>query len=78
MPLTIVTSWQRLMMLAHELGQARLSGDPEAIQAAEETHEHYKQLVLRSDRTILPHSSADLLAPHARPLAPNRAQGSDS
>lgn len=35
MPLTIVASWRRLMMLAHE---------------------HYRQLVLRSDHVALPNT----------------------
>lgn len=52
-PIKIVTSFQTLMHYAHELGKARLSGDPERIQIATENHDAYRDLCLRSDEMTL-------------------------
>lgn len=41
------------MSLAHELGQARLSGDDDRIKKAEKEHEEYRQLCLKADGMIL-------------------------
>ena len=42
-----------LFHYAHELGQARLSGDEEEIRLAKEKHDAYAQLCLDSDELIL-------------------------
>jgi hypothetical protein len=41
------------MRLAHELGQAELSGDVERIAAARQAHDEYRDLVLAADCMIL-------------------------
>lgn len=48
-----MTTWSTLMSLAHELGQARLSGDENRIEKAEKEHEEYRQLCLKADGMIL-------------------------
>ena len=42
------------MRLAHELGQARLSGDATAIAKAQEAHDAYRDLCLQSDEMLIP------------------------
>lgn len=44
-----ITSWQTLMMLAKDLGDARKSGDEEKIQQARQAHDSYRDLCLRAD-----------------------------
>lgn len=50
----IVVSWQTLIMYARELGQARLSGDPERIREAKKRHDDYVAICKKADRMILP------------------------
>lgn len=47
-----------LMRLAHELGQARLSGDVERIAAAQTAHDEYHDLCLVADGMVLDVASA--------------------
>lgn len=55
-----ITNWQTLMKYAHELGQARKSGDKERIIKAEETHDNYKELCLKADAMNLGVRNRDL------------------
>lgn len=48
-----VTFWSTLMGCAHELGQARLSGDEKRIQAAQLRHDEYRDLCLNADEVRL-------------------------
>lgn len=50
----MITTWNTLMSYAHELGQARLSGDNERIRKAEKAHEDYRQLCLKAEKMLLP------------------------
>lgn len=49
MTIKTVTYAETLIRLAHELGQARQSGDPQRIAKAERAHEDYRQTCLDSD-----------------------------
>lgn len=49
----IVTYMGTLMRFAKALGEAKKSGDPEAIAKAQLEHDTYKQLVLDSDECIM-------------------------
>lgn len=49
MSVKIVTFWSTLMRYAHDLGQARLSGDPERIAAAQAKLDEYEALCRRED-----------------------------
>lgn len=49
----VITSFQTLMKHAHELGQARLRGNPEEIAAAEAKHDSYRDMCLQSDEMSL-------------------------
>ena len=49
MSLKVVTSLKTLMILANELGKARLSGDPERIKEAEKKHDDYVEIIKKSD-----------------------------
>jgi len=49
MSLRVVTSLKTLMILANELGKARLSGDPERIEEAEKKHDDYVEIIKKSD-----------------------------
>lgn len=51
--LRVITSFRTMMTLAYELGQARLSGDPERIRKAQDDHDAYKEIMLRSDKIQL-------------------------
>jgi len=48
-----VTFVSTLMRLAHELGQARLSGDEDRICKAQKAHDEYAHQCLISDEMIL-------------------------
>lgn len=50
----IVTNFTTLMMLAQELGQARMSGDLDRIEKAQKKHDEYRDIVLLSDEMIIP------------------------
>lgn len=52
MTVEITTYMSTLMQLAHRLGQARLSGDPELIREAEQAHDAYRDLCLEADHFI--------------------------
>lgn len=56
----IVTSFSTLMKLAHELGQAKKSKDPERIKKAQERHDAYRDLCLKADRMTLPVCNAEM------------------
>lgn len=45
----IITSLETLMKYARDLGEARLSGDAERIKIAQERHDAYRDICLRSD-----------------------------
>ena len=47
-----ITYLSTLMQFAHELGQARLSGDSDKIEKAKKAHDSYKDLCLKSDEII--------------------------
>jgi len=49
----IITSFQTLMKYAHELWQARLSGDAERIRAAQEKHDTYRDICLQADEMTI-------------------------
>lgn len=49
----LVTSFQNLMRLAHELGKARESGDKKRIREAQIAHDEYRDLCLASDEMVL-------------------------
>ena len=49
-----VTSLETLMQYDYELGQARLSGDKERIKLAKEKYDVYHDMVMQSDRVIIP------------------------
>lgn len=49
----VVTYFETLMRLAHELGQARLSRDPVRIARAQRRHDEYAQLCLDSDEMVI-------------------------
>jgi len=51
--LRVVTSWRRLMALAHALGQAKKRGDPDEIRQAQAEHDGYLALVRTSDQMLL-------------------------
>jgi len=53
MSVKIVTYFGTLMRLAHAEGQARLSGDAEALAKAEAEHEAYRSLCLIADEMII-------------------------
>jgi hypothetical protein len=53
MSVKVVTFARTLMYYAHELGQARLSGDPERIEKALREHNAYAQLCIDSDEMII-------------------------
>lgn len=55
MTATLITSWDALMRLAHELGQARLSQDPTRIEVAEMEHAAYVELCRQADAMYLGH-----------------------
>lgn len=48
----IITSWQTLMQYAIAVGNAKKSGDVEALRVAEEKLTEYEDLVKRSDETL--------------------------
>ena len=50
----VICYWETLMRLASELGQARLSGDPDHIARAQARHDSYRDACLRSDEMVLP------------------------
>lgn len=58
--LEIVTSWETLMIYARELGKARLSGDEQRIEEAQQKHDEYRDACLRSDRMIFPFTIGNL------------------
>lgn len=60
MTIRIVTDFRVLMQLAKLVGQAKKSGDREAIAKAEKEHDEYRDLCLRSDRVNLGVSYGDL------------------
>lgn len=45
----IITNLGYLMKLASELGKAKLTGNKEKIQEAQEAHDAYQQMCLKSD-----------------------------
>ena len=49
----IITSFYTLMQYAHELGQARLSGDRERIEEAQKKHDEYRDVCLKADKMIM-------------------------
>ena len=53
MTMKTVTSWMTLMLYAKELGRARSSGDEESIKRAQQKHDEYRDLCLRSDYMLL-------------------------
>ena len=53
MTVEIVTDFRKLMRLAGALGQAKKSGDTEAIAKAQAAHDQYKALCLKADRMSL-------------------------
>lgn len=53
MALKTVAYWGTLMRLAHEAGQAKLSGDAERIAKATAAHDEYRDLCLASDEMLL-------------------------
>ena len=56
----VITNWQTLMKYAHELGQARLSGDEEKIKAAKRKHDNYRDICLESEEMILGYNYGEL------------------
>jgi hypothetical protein len=56
----VITSFSILIKYAHELGQARLSQDPERIKKAQEKHDVYRDLCLRADEISLNRTCGDL------------------
>lgn len=56
----LVTSWQTLMMYAKELGEAKKSGNEERIKEAQEKHDTYRDICLKSDRMELGVTIGDL------------------
>ncbi len=48
----LVTSWITLFRYARELGEARMRGDEKEIKKAQENHDNYVQMCLKSDETI--------------------------
>lgn len=54
-----VAYFSTLMRLAHELGQARLSGDPDRLAAAERAHDEYRDVCLAADELRLTGPPAD-------------------
>ena len=48
----VVTSLGTLMLLAVEVGKARLSGDPVRLEEAEKELKIYENLVKKSDETL--------------------------
>jgi hypothetical protein len=65
----IVTSFSTLMQKAHALGQARKSGNVQAIEEAQQAHDAYVEMVRKSDQMAL-HStvgSVDNPKPSMRP-----------
>lgn len=57
----IVTSLRTLMQAAKAVGDAKKSGDPVAIQQAEDQLKSYEQLVLKSDHMLTGLTTGDLL-----------------
>lgn len=53
MALKIVCDMRTLMKYAYDLGQARLSKDPERIAEAKEKHDSYKRICLDADEIRL-------------------------
>ncbi len=49
----IITFWDSLCKLEHELDQARLAGDKEKIEIAEAKFKEYRDICLESDKMIL-------------------------
>jgi len=49
MTLKVVTSVKTLMILANELGKARLSGDLKRIEEAKKKHDNYVEIIKQSD-----------------------------
>jgi hypothetical protein len=45
----IIASWQTLMSLARELGDAKKTGNPELIAEAQKRHDAYKEVCLKAD-----------------------------
>lgn len=50
----LICFWSTLMESAKELGQARLSKDPDRIAKAEKKHNDYRGICLKADRIVLP------------------------
>ena len=53
MSVEVVTNFGHLLRLASALGKARKSGDEEKIKAAQEKHDEYKELCLKSYKMSL-------------------------
>ena len=53
MPVEKICFFSTLIRYAYELGQARLSKDPERILEAQIRHDNYKILCLSSDKMIV-------------------------
>lgn len=60
----LVTSFRTLMQYAHELGQAKLSGDAERIEAAKRQHDEYRGLCLKADEMALHMTEGQLFGQH--------------
>lgn len=60
MTIKTVTYLPTLMMYAKELGEAKLSKDPERIRKAQEQHDQYQELCLQSDEMLLGANLGDL------------------
>lgn len=56
----VVTSFRTLMMYAKELGDAKKSGDQKKIAVAQEKHDAYRDMCIKSDRIMLHVRNCDL------------------
>lgn len=50
----IITSWETLIMKAHRVGRAKMSGNTDELNAAEADLKAYEEIVKMSDKMILP------------------------
>jgi hypothetical protein len=54
MSVEIITFFSTLMKLAKDVNKAKKTGDKEQIRLAEEKHENYRSLCLKSDKMVIP------------------------
>ena len=52
-----ITHFGVLMQYASELGKAKKSGDVERIRIAQQNHDEYKELCMKSDQMVLGNAS---------------------